>query len=165
MGWIQIVASWLDPDWFQAIASVAAIGAGFAYVAFEQKWSRRREAKLQASMRIHAKLLCEEIVKWQKPVLEVFTLSRATQTPTEQQTPPKPVTAIAMELMTMPVADLGDPALATLVRLIGASAITFIDEAQQNAGTVCDAATLERMNRAAAKTVELIERLENKSRA
>ncbi|MGH7021290.1 MAG: hypothetical protein ACREEY_15525 [Brevundimonas sp.] len=165
MEWIQHVIEWLDPDWFQAIASVFAICAGFIYVALEQSWSRRREKALQAAMRIHAKLLCDDILKWQTAVLSVFRASNATGTPTTQHFPPKPLTAIAMELMTMPVADLGDPSLASLARHIGASTIGFIEEAQQSGGTVCATDVLKRMEALAGNTTNLVEQLKVKSEA
>lgn len=165
MGWFHSLIDWLDPDWFQAIASVAAIAAGFIYVGLEQHWSRRREEHLQAAMRVHAVLLCEDIVRWQTDVLKIFRLSNETGAATAQYSPPKPMTAFAMELMTMPVSDLGDPALASTARHIGSNAIGFIDEAEQSAGTVCEAGVLRRMTNMAEKTSFLVEHLKAKSGA
>lgn len=165
MGWFHSLIDWLDPDWFQAIASIAAIAAGFGYVGLEQRWARRRDADLQAKMRQHAYSLCMQLVNWQRDTLSTFRLSNMTSTPTEQQSPSTPARTLAMELMTMPVADLGDPALASLVRFVGANAVSFMDEAQQSAGTVCDPKVLQRMTTLAEKTVSLVEFVKAKSEA
>lgn len=149
---LQSVAGWLDPDWFQAIGSVVAILAGFAYIALQHWLTRRKELQSQAEMRLHAIELCRSIVDWQIAVLKIFELSHQTGTATMIYHPPRPIMALATELLTMPVTDLGETKLASAARRVGGNAIAFTDVADQAAGSVCSFDILNRMKDLASRT-------------